>query len=1530
VVNDHSDPPYPNHLSLFERLLRQNPAIILDKAPQAIFLLDPGGRLLRMSDYLCRMLGYSRQELLEIPISRWDLHWTDSLWSPESVPDTVESSIESTWQSRDGRLVPVAISRTRLVHDGDLLFYCIARDISLRKDAQARAHRLSDFNLLLAQANKAIAEAEHEAGFLQHLCDLALQYGHLSLVWIGRPDDEGWFHIEAASGATSLLEGFRSSIRPDIPEGQGPIGNTWRSETAHFDFNFPTVGDSTELPDWKAFITRMDFRSSGLLPLRRGGNLWGLLCVYHRDSEAFDSELQNILDEIAQDLSRGLDRLDERSRDRKRTEFQQALIDNSLSGILMMKDRQILYVNQRLLEIFGYEKPEELEGRSGSILYASEEEFQRIGNATYPRLKKEGTVFLSDLQGRRKNGEIFWRDVSDSLLNKEVDDMVVVVTVQDVTVRHLQTERLKRLSEFNTLLRQANQTISRATDERSLLKSICDQTVQYAHLPYAWIGRPDEDGWFRILSSSPPGEHEGALVYSSDPSIPEGQGPAGLTWRYGISHTADTLDRLFPSLSESAHLSPGSAHRLGIRSGAFFPVFRGDALWAVFGIYASEDNVFSSELITLVEEFTLDISRGLDRLDAQKREKNLLEVQQALLDNTVSGIMMLKDRLIIHVNARLIQMFGYDRPEELLGHDSRILYPDQGEYERIGAALSPSLYEQRFITISDVRGMRRDGEGLWIDLSLNMIGGSQGNTVVATLQDVTTRHRQTEHLKRLSDFKSLLAEARQVIAMNSDEPVLLQTLCNMAVKYSHADIAWIGQPDGEGWFRIMHSSGMTEALKDLRLSADPARPEGRGEAGTSWRTGRPYFNFSLAPSEKDEIPPSHLSVFKHGMRSIAALPLMRDGKQWAILSIIDRNERAFDPDLQSILDELARNISQGLERIDLLGREREVASINRAITDNALAGFILIELAERTFRYVNSHTLRLLGYPEDYPIKGQSDRLFLADEEEDARLASLYLKIGKHGEAFAMNVRFRHRDGHIVPFDLSGRWVGDSRSNTVLWTMVEASERSRLQERIEHEATHDPLTDLPNRRALEHYLVRSLARARRNGTGIALGILDLDDFKPVNDTYGHSAGDRLLREFAARLRFLLRENDFVIRLGGDEFVVILEDLKSGEIQMLDTILSRLHQSVETPFEVHPGRLVSVGMTMGLALFPEDGEGGDLLLRHADLAMYQLKVKKLKRERWWQRGLLDLPQETTEEPFDPFGPQAISLVEKFRILMAQTTMKFGEFFSSRLAQEPEANTIFSTLSEEEIRKMRVSMTEHLEFLIAPSTTEAMIEKHAEKLGEVHALVGIGPTLLLQAKSILSNFLAEQISQTSLPIKDRYQILMTLENRLNKDIHHQLEAQSRIIDLYFDLFSIPLPQPGAPWTREREREITAAGRLPGLSSVLYLSPDNPESLAAGKRPFDSFGFPALELFEPDILMNATRSWLENRIQHRSHMDSFPRSTVFLPIRTPSGLPVAILYLAGIMPHQFESPWSTRFLLTLQRRWEAIYSLCHRTEI
>lgn len=167
----------------------------------------------------------------------------------------------------------------------------------------------------------------------------------------------------------------------------------------------------------------------------------------------------------------------------------------------------------------------------------------------------------------------------------------------------------------------------------------------------------------------------------------------------------------------------------------------------------------------------------------------------------------------------------------------------------------------------------------------------------------------------------------------------------------------------------------------------------------------------------------------------------------------------------------------------------------------------------------------------------------------------------------------------------------------------EINEHRMAEEKIRHLAHFDPLTGLANRALLRDRLGQALAARRRDRRRLALMFIDLDRFKPINDTYGHHIGDALLKAVAARLSAFVREADTVSRLGGDEFVVVLPEVEGENDAAI--VAEKLAEGLAAPYFIDDYQLKTTP-SIGISLYPEDGDDGDTLMRNADSAMYAAK------------------------------------------------------------------------------------------------------------------------------------------------------------------------------------------------------------------------------------------------------------------------------------------------------------------------------------
>jgi diguanylate cyclase (GGDEF)-like protein/PAS domain S-box-containing protein len=243
---------------------------------------------------------------------------------------------------------------------------------------------------------------------------------------------------------------------------------------------------------------------------------------------------------------------------------------------------------------------------------------------------------------------------------------------------------------------------------------------------------------------------------------------------------------------------------------------------------------------------------------------------------------------------------------------------------------------------------------------------------------------------------------------------------------------------------------------------------------------------------------------------------------------------------------------------------------------------------------------QLIDHWETWEDRVHPDDLPLVTADREAYLT------GKT-ETYSNERRMRCQDGSwkwilsrgmVVSRDAQGRPV------RMIGTHTDISERKAAQQRLQMLAHFDLLTGLPNRGLFSDRLRHGLAKARRDKTGLALMMIDLDEFKPVNDLYGHQIGDLLLKEVATRmLACVRRETDTVARLGGDEFVVILSEVEQARdaTTVAETIRDALHQT----FDIG-GRLINISSCIGVAIFPEHGPDEALLIKSADVAMYRAK------------------------------------------------------------------------------------------------------------------------------------------------------------------------------------------------------------------------------------------------------------------------------------------------------------------------------------
>ncbi len=573
---------------------------------------------------------------------------------------------------------------------------------------------------------------------------------------------------------------------------------------------------------------------------------------------------------------------------------------------------------------------------------------------------------------------------------------------------------------------------------------------------------------------------------------------------------------------------------------------------------------------------------------AEDELQTLLAEQQALLNNVVVGIHFTRARKTVRCNRRFEEMFGY-APGAALGTSTRDLFFSDDEWERAGANYSEIDLGRVHTREQFLR--RQDGSGFWCRISGRALEpGAPGKGHVWLVEDITERKRADEALQRLlREQDAVLQNALIGIIFVKDRQILR---CNRRVEEI------FGYEPGEL---------LNRATRQLFASEEEYEEAGRTVYEPLWRG--------------ETLHLERLHVRKDGS------PI------WC--SVSARAVQPGDPSQGAVwLFEDITQEREAEERVERVLAEQEL------ILDNATVGIAFVR--ERVIQRCNRYLEEMVGAGPGELVGKPSSVLFVSRGEWRSSNQKAYSST-LPGGTYETEDRFKRADGTVFRCRARGRridtggpeqeWIwsledvtaerdAEARARAALGALEQAvaertaelkstnekleqevAERKMAEQRAKHLADHDALTGLPNRRLLEDRLTQALARSYRNRKETAVMFVDLDRFKTINDSLGHSVGDELLKEVAKRLVRQLREVDTICRTGGDEFVVVLPEIKrsSDAAAVAQKIIDNLSQ----PIRVEE-RELTVTPSIGIAVFPHDGRDAETLIRNADAAMYHAK------------------------------------------------------------------------------------------------------------------------------------------------------------------------------------------------------------------------------------------------------------------------------------------------------------------------------------
>lgn len=510
--------------------------------------------------------------------------------------------------------------------------------------------------------------------------------------------------------------------------------------------------------------------------------------------------------------------------------------------------------------------------------------------------------------------------------------------------------------------------------------------------------------------------------------------------------------------------------------------------------------------------------------------------------------------------------------------------------------------ERRWLSVNTCRVILDDG----------------GVGVISSFVEVTSRV-QKEHILEMMTAVNKLA------TMNFEQDEYLQKLCEIIVNEGHYALAWVGAPSSveEGGVSILYSAGETGYLYNGMVSWLGSKEIGQGPSGTALRTGVSQVINDLATD--DFFKPWRARAAEFGFGSSVAIP-SKSGWYKGVLSIYARDAFAFDASAVRALEEIVQEAEYVIAHvrsvqeteaalkvttetiIALRATEQALSETEqrfRLTFEDNMAPMLVTDLKDRVIA-ANAAFCSMIGrtldevvgqdskpftFPEDIGITEESHRRVTAGEAHQSRYVKRYL----------------HKDGRVIVVEVSRSPALDETGKTLYFVISERdiTEEQALSVQLSHQALHDPLTGLANRALFDDRLEQAHARAlRQKGQGAVL-LLDLDDFKGVNDMHGHFIGDQLLVAIAHRLEQATRATDTLCRFGGDEFMYLAEGI--GSPVEAEQIATRLLEELVEPIDI-AGVRVEQRASIGIVHWNEKSGNSVELVQNADIALYEAKRK----------------------------------------------------------------------------------------------------------------------------------------------------------------------------------------------------------------------------------------------------------------------------------------------------------------------------------
>jgi diguanylate cyclase (GGDEF)-like protein/PAS domain S-box-containing protein len=677
------------------------------------------------------------------------------------------------------------------------------------------------------------------------------------------------------------------------------------------------------------------------------------------------------------------------------------------------------------------------------------------------------------------------------------------------------------------------------------------------------------------------------LARSQLTTLPPGAGIEGRAWMaQQMLWVTDSKREAYPDLDSWA----GEA---GLRGVCVLPLAYGGVVVGVLAFASLTMPQPEEQLEQTLSRIGDHVGRFLQR---KRRDEDLLRFRAAL-DISADSIWLIdRDTLrFIDVNATACERFGYSR-EELLTMGPCDLSPEQSayfatDYDQIIAGDTAPIISER---------MLRHKDGTLIPVEARRCAVESGGRwiIVGISRDISDQVAADKALRESDESFRLLAESMPQIAW----------VCEPDGSCTYMNRRWVddtGLPIehsyGHGWLDVIHPEDHQGCLASWQRSLD---------------TGIPY---------EDEFRVRRANGSYRWMLSRGLA--MRDGnvnilKWFGTWTDIDYQKRAE----QTIrLHAMQQNLiaafgHKALASSELANLLHEIVTVTVAGLDVELCGLLKLDTKGRSFTFEATAgwqsdliperiaDIDVTGDTQNRYVRAASESVIIIESLDEPGILPVDI-LAAHDVSTGIEVPIVSVNG---VYGVLGAYSREPRTFTeteinflqsLVNTLATAINRKDAEQRLTHLAQYDALTDLPNRRLFLDRVTQTLTQAQRSRRLVAILFADLDRFKAVNDTLGHGLGDQLLVQAAQRLLGCTRTSDVVARLGGDEFALMLSNLASVDDAML--VAQKIVDALAAPFDLD-GHEAFISVSLGISLYPDDGDNAEALLKNADTAMYQAK------------------------------------------------------------------------------------------------------------------------------------------------------------------------------------------------------------------------------------------------------------------------------------------------------------------------------------